>query len=72
MNTLAFAVVLNDQIDVKTVSPSYRAATVNWLVVNKGKMIYDHHTDEHIEGLWQRYKGRAVVEQIVLKRKSDV
>lgn len=72
MNTLAFAVVLNQQIDVRTVSPTYRAATVNWLVTNKEIMIYNSTTDLRIEQLWQKHKGKAVVEQIVLKRKTDV
>ena len=72
MNTLAFAVIVNQQIDVKTVSPSHQAAIINWLVVAKKIMIYDHTTDTQIEALWKKHKGRAVVEQIVLKRKTDV
>ncbi len=59
-----FAVVQNTVIDIKTVSPTRRAAIVNWIVTRKGAMIYQQTTDEEIEDLWERHRGDACVMQV--------
>ena len=40
-------------LNVRTVSPTRRAAIVNWLLTDKGLMAFDVATDEQIERQWQ-------------------
>ena len=47
-----WAVVENGEINVKTVSPTRRAAIVNWLVVDHDVMITRHTADRTIEAEW--------------------
>jgi hypothetical protein len=47
-----FAVLLNGEIVVKTVSPTALAARVNGLVVVFGLMVRDHEADSEIEARW--------------------
>jgi hypothetical protein len=42
-------------IYVKTVSETRRGAIVNWLVVEHGALIMNHHTDADIERMWTHY-----------------
>lgn len=46
-------------IDVKTVSPTRRAAIVNWLVVTKEVSVSIGHSDDAIEKLWEYHRGNA-------------
>jgi hypothetical protein len=46
-----WAVIDDNGIDVKTVSPTRRAAIVNWLVTH-GAMILTTHSDQDIEDIW--------------------
>lgn len=49
-----WAVISPDgQLDVYTVSPTRRAAIINWLVRERRIMIYQHDSDEKIEALWK-------------------
>jgi hypothetical protein len=53
-----YAVVLFREIDVRTVSPTRRAAIVNWLVTH-GVWVADSFTDDYIEILWRNHKQEA-------------
>ena len=64
----AYAVIENDKIDVRTVSPTRRAAIVNWLVVNRGCLILRTTTDEGIEDLWKDAQGNATVAAVEINR----
>jgi hypothetical protein len=46
-----WAVAVNGVIDVRTVSPTRRAAIVNWLVTH-GKLVFAKDSDEKIETMW--------------------
>ena len=56
-----YAVITNDKIDVRTVSLTRRAAIVNWLVVEGGRMVYSSTTDEDIEKMWIELHGTSQV-----------
>ena len=63
-----YAVILGDEIDVRTVSPTRRAAIVNWLVVNRRVPILNSTTDEQIEQLWNKHGGDATVAAVEINR----
>lgn len=44
----------NGDIEVSTVSPTRRAAIVNWLVVACSIMIRNSHSDADIEEIWRK------------------
>jgi hypothetical protein len=48
-----WAVVQNGELLVKTVSPTRRAAIVNWLVVEGGLFVQDAWSDAMIETAWE-------------------
>lgn len=62
-----YAVVLDERIDIRTVSETRRAAIVNWLVVNMICPIFNHTTDEQIELIWEQNKGFAEVKEVVVE-----
>ncbi len=51
MRATGYAVVCDSEIDMRTVSPTRRAAIVNWLYVH-GIPLYCSTTDEEIEAFW--------------------
>jgi hypothetical protein len=53
-----YAIVQNNQIEVRTVSPTQRAAKVNWLCTH-GWVCFNHESDEQIDAHWNRRKGKA-------------
>ncbi len=59
MKSRAWAVIDNDQIDIATVSPTWRGAVVNWLVGSAGIMIWNCMRDQKIRDLWEQQKGTA-------------
>ncbi len=59
-----YAVVLDNKIDIRTVSPTRRGAIVNWLVVHVGCFIYNTTTDEQINEMWSRSSGNAVLKLV--------
>ena len=63
-----YAVVMDDKIDMRTVSATRRAAIVNWLVANAVCMVYLWTTDDEIEVLWARYNtaNRAHVTEVTI------
>lgn len=60
----AWAIVHKGTIDIRTVSPTRRAAIVNWLVVERGYLITNAHTDEQIEMLWELECENETAEQV--------
>jgi hypothetical protein len=65
---VAWAVIDDDAIKVRTVSDTQRAAMVNWLVTECGCMIYSYITDEQIEHLWLQKRRQATVEIVTIRR----
>lgn len=64
----AFAVIVGEKIDVRTVSDTRRAAIVNWLVVDRSCLILRTDTDEQIEHLWEQEGGDASVAAVEISR----
>jgi hypothetical protein len=64
--THGWACVTGDLILVKTVSPTRRAAIVNFLVTERSMMIYAHHTDDDIARAWAKYHGRSEVVEVTI------
>ncbi len=56
-----YAMIKDGIIDVRTVSPTRRAAIVNWLVINAQVMVCKHTPDREIEILYNKYGGSTVV-----------
>lgn len=63
-----YAVIVDDEIDVLTVSETRRAAIVNWLVVNRRVPILNSTTEEQIEHLWNEHSGDAFVAAVEINR----
>lgn len=59
-----WAAIENDKISVKTVSPTRRAAIVNFLVVHRSLAITFHHSDAQIEEWWEKHHGRAQMVEV--------
>ena len=53
METIGYAVVVDGDIDMRTVSQHQRAAKVNWLWVN-GVRVTDNFSDVDIEYAWDK------------------
>lgn len=66
MMTIGWAVIDGHEIDVRTVSPTRRAAIVNWLVLS-GKMMLAHFSDESIEMIWRDNRGSAQVSEVTIQ-----
>ena len=66
MTAHGWAVITGDTIHVKTVSPTRRAAIVNFLVTDRSMAIYSQHTDADIETWWKKYHGRAEVVEVTI------
>ena len=65
-NAYCYAVILNNEIDLKTVSPTRRAAIVNWLVVNMLCPIYTTTTDAQVEQMWSDLASGAFVADVMV------
>jgi hypothetical protein len=63
---VAWAIVHDDQIDIRTVSLTRRAAIVNWLVTKRSVPIYNAMTDDHIERIWFQLRGTAAAEYVTV------
>ena len=64
----AYAVIVDDKIDVRTVSDTRHAAIVNWLVVECLCPIYTSTTDEQIEQIWSERSGDAFIAAVEISR----
>lgn len=62
----AWAVVDNGGINVRSVSPTRRAALVNWLVTERQLQATIFATDDDIERMWQANKGDALVSEVAV------
>ncbi len=70
MKAYGYAIIEGGEIDVRTVSPTRRAAIVNWLVIHRSKMIYAAATDEEIEKLWELYGGAVTLREVEIIRRK--
>lgn len=68
MQSDAWAVVQHGEINIKTVSPSRRAAIVNWLHVEQGIMCTVLADDLQIERAWKQLSAPsgAKVHQVIV------
>lgn len=58
MRATGWAVIHGETILTKTVSDTQRAAIVNWLVTDAGRMILASHSDEEINRMWATEQDR--------------
>ena len=56
-----FAVIEETGLDVRSVSPTRRAAIVNWLVTRTHRFISTSTSDEQIDAMWDVERGDAKV-----------
>lgn len=70
--TEAYAIARNNEIDVRTVSPTERAAKINWLVVHCGYPVFNSTPDEHIDAAWLAFSVHHKSEclTVTIERKS--
>lgn len=61
-----WAVVAGDGIDVKTISPTRRAAIINWLVVRHLEHIAAGDTEKYIENLWRQHNHGVDVSEVAI------
>lgn len=70
----AFAAVnQRREILIATVSPTRRAAMVNWLVVEGGTAVYQWHSDQEIERMFfigASQRGLALIEVVTVSLSS--
>jgi hypothetical protein len=61
------------EIDVRTVSPTPRAAKVNWLVTGFNARITNATTDEQIEAAWLQFSSMSPIEcvRVAIKEIAD-
>lgn len=62
----AWAVVDNGGINIRSVSPTRRAALVNWLVTERQLQATIFATDEDIERTWEANKGSAEATKVAV------
>lgn len=67
MEADGWAVIECTGIDVRSISPTRRAAIVNWLVTRRGVGIYHTTTDDQIEGMWTAERGDADVKPVKIR-----
>ena len=62
-----WAVKCNGEIDARTVSPTRRAAIVNWLVVAKGMAVLAGTPDKDIDDGWdlKRTSGDELIQVMI-------
>ena len=64
--TMAWAVVVDDAIDVATISPTERAAKINYLCT-RGVMVLAHAQNKQIEQTWEKHKGKARTHAVMVQ-----
>lgn len=72
MEAIGYAVVDDDQIDLRTVSQSPTAAMVNWLWVVPGVRCTRMHTDDEIKALFEEMKKTAIVSEVTIAVKASL
>jgi hypothetical protein len=63
-SAVGYAVVDDDGINVRTVSPTRRAAIVNWLLIECGLLAMQITTDVEIEQAWNAHRDTANVRTV--------
>lgn len=61
IETRGWAVVQDGKIMVRTVSPTRRAAIVNWLYTYGGRTVLDRHSDKEIDAMWLTATAKSAV-----------
>ena len=61
MKASGFAVIEETGLDVRSVSPTRRAAIVNWLVTRAHRFISSSTSDQQIDAMWDSERGDAKV-----------
>ena len=65
--TEGYAIKQYGEIDVRTVSPTERAAKVNWLVVDRKMLVTNSARDDQIERAWEHLSKEAFAECVRVK-----
>lgn len=55
------------EVDIRTVSPTRRAAIVNWLFLVAEVFISTQHTDDKIHQIWVERRGEFDVVRVVVR-----
>ncbi len=66
MKAEGFAIAVGDVIEVRTVSPTERAAKINWLVVARAVPVGDDWSNEVIEKVWKHYTTETDIQCIAV------
>jgi hypothetical protein len=66
MKAEAWAVVEGGKINIRSVSPTRRAAIVNWLCTEVKMLALNTATDVDIERVWEANKGSAEATKVVV------
>ena len=61
----AARMIVNNEIQISTVSETRRGATVNGIVSLLGRMVFSHWTDREIESVWHNAQGSPLLYEIV-------
>jgi hypothetical protein len=69
MQAEGWAIIESTGIDVRSISPTRRAAIVNWLVVRRNIYITTSWDDARIEHIWQSLKGEAEAVEVIVRTK---
>lgn len=62
----AYAIWVDDEIDVSTVSDTERAAKINWLVRTCGHPVFNHTADHTIDDAWAAFSSHYKAECIAV------
>ena len=62
-----YAVTLSGEIDVRTVSPTERAAMVNWLIAARGVLVLADATDAQIRKAFEKVCASAGARVVPVK-----
>ncbi|MBY0559903.1 hypothetical protein [Hyphomicrobium sp.] len=65
---LAYAIVENGEINVRSVSPTRRGAILNFMCTERRFLATNDIEDVEIELCWRELKGKAEVEQVRIER----
>jgi len=67
-----WAIIDNDEIKVRTVSPTRRAALVNFLLVERLVAVLEDTSDEAINQLWEQHRGDASITLVMIRAKDVI
>lgn len=64
---IGWAVIENEQINLRSVSPTRRAAIVNFLVTDRGRYISNSTSDHEIEAMFSRDRRGATAVEVTIE-----